>query len=818
MNPLHNSKWAIGAMKVSACGFAVAFRSMGKPWHTALCRHQMAPMHDCGNVLSSGNQWLHPVSVSVIFAQDLALGNVLTTLSVLVPMNRRSFCELTTLNDVATMEENDKDKDGASNESESDPTSSVESQSYRICNVLLSGTYDSKTIALLEPFAKGLSPRLVARVVNRLSNLEVAKRFFLWAGEQDGYRHNTFVYNALLLKLGVQKQFTAIWELVDDMQRASCAVNSTTFTIIIKYYGKAGMLEEAWNTVNRAERFNCRPDTQMYTALINILFEAGKVNKAESLLSQLFNRGFVIDTRLWSTVIHGLCKNRQLCKAQMYFDLMLSQGGSPDVFIYNALLLGLREEKCLDKANSLLNVMQKNGCKPDVYTYNAYIGLCCDCNKFTEAEEILCNMTVAGCDPDQVIYNTFLSGLVKRGKFLEADEFFKKMQSHGWVDDVSYRIFTVHLRKHRDINKLMSISEELHSRYSTVNVQVCNAILQQYCDDANVDEAEKYFNEVLSKLTAPDQFSYALMINGHCKLGNFDAARSLLLKMEGSGCKPNTECYNPLIIGLCKGSRDIEALHVFEEMLDKGIEPGSVSCEFLLRSLSGAGAADAAVRLCKHIIDKRFGVKDSTVLLFVRSLDKVTRLEEAKCLVNMMQRRGCLPNSRRFNCALQIMLSGNIDEAEKFFCSSQGLEAPNTISYALKIRGRCKYGELDEAKRLLLEMKENGCAPSASCYSPLIGGLNRAGRLIESFKLFEEMLESGIESSTISSNLMEKLCEAGMVEEILRLGKHIIERGMTIRRSSVSSLVVELIKPDRQEEVTNLLNAMRESKCIKAPK
>lgn len=618
------------------------------------------------------------------------------------------------------------------------------------------------------------------------------------------------------MKLGIAKQFTAIWEHLDEMQRLSCSANGTTFSIIIKYYGKAGFLEEAWATIDKARKFNCKPDIHMYTTLVMVLFEAKKVKKANQLVCSLKQNGFVLDTHLKSIIIRGLCKNGKLKEAQMFLNQMLDhEGCTPDVFTYNAVLLGLCEAKCLHEAVSWFDKMQKKGCKPDVYTYNALIGLFCDFNMFVEAEDVI---RKAGCGLNQVTYNMLLGGLLKWGKVVEADECFKKMTREGWIDDVSYRIYSVHLRKSGDINGLLSLSEEMHSRYGHVNVQICNAILQRYCEDGNLNEAEKYFNEILSKVTAPNDFSYSLMINSHCKSGNLNVAMALLSNMAEKGCRPTDYCYNPVIISLCKASRESEAFHFFEEILDKGIEPSPVSCELLLRSLSDAGTVDEAIKVCKLIIDRRQPVKDLTAFFFVRALYKLNRLAEAKCLISEMRHRCCLPRSRRFNRAVTLMMDGNVDEAEKYFEDVKGLEVPNTVSYTLMIEGRCKKGKVDEARMLLDEMEEKGCAPSVFCYNRVIGGLSKTGRLSEAFKLFEEMLERGLESSVVSSNLMKRLCEKGMVDEILRLGKHIIEKGQTIQISSVASLLNVHKKVDRLEEVTSLVKEMVEKHCIKVPK
>jgi leucine-rich PPR motif-containing protein len=164
------------------------------------------------------------------------------------------------------------------------------------------------------------------------------------------------------------------------------------------------------------------------------------------------------------------------------------------------------------------------------------------------------------------------------------------------------------------------------------------------------------------------------------------------------------------------------------------------------------------------------------------------------------------------------MLNGNMEEAEGFFEDPLGRKLPNLVSYTLRIQGCCKKNQVDEANMILLEMEELGCAPNASCYGPIITGLSRLGRLQESFRLFEKMVIRGIHSSVISGNLMKRLCEVKMVNEILKLGKYIIAKKLAIQVSSITFLIengsAQDGSKDGSKDLSQLLHDLRESDCL----
>eukprot|EP00250_Pteridium_aquilinum_P008345 c17869_g1_i1 orf=130-2601(+) len=684
----------------------------------------------------------------------------------------------------------------------------MEVQSLKICNILNGGGWDSKIQECLQPFVKGLCTGLVARVLNRVIDVEAAKSFFNWVAEQDGYKHSIYVYNALLMKLGLAKDFVAVWRLLDEMQREDCAPNNTTFAIIIQYYGKAGLIDQCWQTFTKAERFGVKPDAHIYTTLMRVLFDAGKLSKAKQLLGKMMECNPKLDIHTWSTVIHGLCKNKKMADAQTFMNQMLSKGCIPNVYVYNAMILGFCGSSDPKKALSMYDSMRERGCKPDTYTYNALIKCYCSLDMFAEADSLLSEMQDAGCEPNQVTFNILLKGLLEKGNTIDAAKLFSRMLKGRHVDHISYRLYAASLRRSSEISKLISLSEKLYSKYGNCNVEVCNAILQYYCEQEDLSEAPKYLDETFVKLSVPDGFSYALMVNAFCRSGDFNAATSLLSRMIRRGCNPTDINYSPVIIALCKHLKESEALQLFEEMKAKGIETGPATCQHLLQSLSDVGMVDAAIMLSQHITEKRHAINDSAVLSFVKCLSKLNRHEEAKVLLRAMAHRGCLPKSRSFKFAFASILRGEIDEVEKYFHKVM----PNLISYTAMIQGSCKKGKLDKAKALLSQMKELECAPNLSCYTQLIVGLSKSKeRLMQSFELFEEMLERGVvPSDALPSILMNNFCKAKQQDVIMKLGKLIISKGLTIQRSTANFL----LRKDDELELKKLYFDLKDNNCL----
>lgn len=119
------------------------------------------------------------------------------------------------------------------------------------------------------------------------------------------------------------------------------------------------------------------------------------------------------------------------------------------------------------------------------------------------------------------------------------------------------------------------------------------------------------------------------------------------------------------------------------------------------------------------------------------------------------------------------MRGGKLEEAENVFAEMGGAGlAPNSITYALLIKGYASGGKVGEALRLFAQMVEKGIKPTEQAYSALLPGLcGDVERLGEAKKLLGEMTERhiGLRDCSVFLNLISSLCGAGRLDEALQV-------------------------------------------------
>ncbi|XP_039117986.1 pentatricopeptide repeat-containing protein At1g22960, mitochondrial-like [Dioscorea cayenensis subsp. rotundata] len=119
----------------------------------------------------------------------------------------------------------------------------------------------------------------------------------------------------------------------------------------------------------------------------------------------------------------------------------------------------------------------------------------------------------------------------------------------------------------------------------------------------SASEAFKLGEEMIARGITPDTVSYNVQIDGLCKMGNIDEAYNLLLKMvkDGKrGLSPNKYTYTLLINEHCNREIGNEALRLYGEMHEKGVQPDSCAQSVLSQTI-GEEHKDHAISYLENL-------------------------------------------------------------------------------------------------------------------------------------------------------------------------------------------------------------------------
>ncbi|KAJ8899942.1 hypothetical protein K2173_019647 [Erythroxylum novogranatense] len=212
------------------------------------------------------------------------------------------------------------------------------------------------------------------------------------------------------------------------------------------------------------------------------------------------------------------------------------------------------------------------------------------------------------------------------------------------------------------------------------------------------------------KASHPDHVTYTTVVSAFVKAGLMEHARQVLAEMTRIGVPANRITYNILLKGYCQHLEIDKAKELLKEMTDGAkIEPDVVSYNTM--------------------IDGCIKVDDS---------------QGALAFFNEMRAKGILPTKVSYTTLMKAFaLLGQPKLANKIF--DEMIKDPRVkvdmIAWNMLVEGYCRMGLVEEAKKVIQKMKENGFYPNVATYGSLANGISLARKPGEALLLWKEVQE-----------------------------------------------------------------------------
>ncbi|XP_043694663.1 pentatricopeptide repeat-containing protein At1g71060, mitochondrial [Telopea speciosissima] len=440
--------------------------------------------------------------------------------------------------------------------------------SEKICKILSNHSGFSGIESSLDRSGVKVSPSLVEEVLKKLSNAGVlALLFFRWAEKQEGFKHTTEIYNALMDALGKIKQFKLMWNLVNTM-KSKALLTKDTFALIIRRYARARKIKEATETFEKMEKFCLKPE-----------------------LSD-FNR--YIDT---------LCKSRHVKKAQEVFDEMKKRRFTPDLRTYTILLEGWGQEQNEFKLKEVYTEMRGEGLQPDVVTYGIIINAFCKLRKYNEAIDLFREMEIKNLKPSPHIYCTLINGLGAEKRLKEALEFFEQSKAKGFKpEEPTYNAVIGAYCQSTRMFDAYRVVDEMRQYGVGPNARTYEIILHHLIKAGRRKEAFSLFQRTGTEFGCePSLNIYSVIVKMFCDEERTDMAQRVWNEMKAKGFLPGMHMFSVLIKSLCDENKLDDACKYFQEMLDLGIRPPGQMYSKLKEALLEDGRKDIALILWQKL-------------------------------------------------------------------------------------------------------------------------------------------------------------------------------------------------------------------------
>eukprot|EP00262_Sarcandra_glabra_P006495 TRINITY_DN18820_c0_g1_i1.p1 TRINITY_DN18820_c0_g1~~TRINITY_DN18820_c0_g1_i1.p1 ORF type:complete len:730 (-),score=108.89 TRINITY_DN18820_c0_g1_i1:340-2529(-) len=483
----------------------------------------------------------------------------------------------------------------------------------------------------------------------------------------------------------------------------------------------------------RDERQLHRLDANSLGLLAVAAAKSGATLYAASVIKSMIRTGYLPHVKAWSSVVSRLASSPDdgPAEALRLFDSVthrvrrlaepaIASDSRPDTAAFNAVLNACANVGDVKKFAQLFEEMPEWSAVPDVLTFNIMIKLCARVDRKDLLGFVLELIIREGLTPCITTLHSLVAAYIGFGDLETAEKLVQAMREgrrdlcevlrgsmlKGMNQPMEQGVLDELLPK-----SMANDSPLLLEKTYLPNSRIYTTLMKGYMKEGRINDVVQMLEAMRrqsDRASQPDHVTYTTMVSALVKAGSMDRAHRVLTEMARVGVPANRITYNILLKGYCQQLQMDKAKELACEMAeDAGIELDVVSYNIL--------------------IDGCILVDDSTGAL---------------AYFNEMRAQGIAPSKISYTTLMKAFaLAGQPKLANKVF--DEMLRDPRVkvdlVAYNMLIEGYCRLGLVEEAKKIVQRMRENGFYPDIATYGSLANGIAVARKPGEALLLWKEI-------------------------------------------------------------------------------
>ncbi|KAI3995220.1 hypothetical protein MKX01_032022 [Papaver californicum] len=532
--------------------------------------------------------------------------------------------------------------------------------------------------------------------------------------------------------------------------------------------------------------------------------KAGQTLYATSIIKSMLYSGYLPHVKAWSAVTSRLAASADdgplealklftsvTRRIRSLSDPSVATEARPDTAAFNAVLNACANLGDAEKFHQLFDEMPEFNAKPDVLTYNIVIKLCARANRKDLLVRVLERILDEGIVPCVTTLHSLLAAYVGFNDLETAEKMVQAMREGR--NDLCKILRDCNLENPIQIEgevfeQLLLPKPTTMSNYEPPllpkvykpDSRIYTTLMKGYMKEGRISDVVRMLEAMRQQTDSsshPDHVTYTTVISALVKVGAMERARQVLTEMARVGVPANRITYNILLKGYCQQIQIEKAKELIKEMVSSaGIEPDVVSYNILIDGLI--------------LIDDSAGAFE----YFIE-----------------MRARGIAPSKVSYTTLMKAFASsGQPRLVQKVF--DEMLKDPRVnvdqVAWNMLVEGYCKLGLVEEAKKTVQRMRENGFYPNVATYGSLANGIAVARKPGEALLLWNEVKgrckveKEGVSSATslpplipdegLLDTLADVCVRAAFFKKALEIVVCMEEYGISPNKTKYTRIYVEM--------------------------
>ncbi|KAJ7558889.1 hypothetical protein O6H91_04G060700 [Diphasiastrum complanatum] len=544
---------------------------------------------------------------------------------------------------------------------------------------------------------------------------------------QSGIDSNIFLANALVHMYAKCGSVLDAHKVFRNMPQH----NVYSWTAIISAYANSGQGEEAMNLFQQMQQTGLAPDKVLFVVVLKACARLAALEQGKQLHSDIIKRGFQSDVIVGNTLVDMYAKCGCTEDARELFNNMSER----DVVSWTAIIGGYAQNGLCKEALALYEQMKQEGVQPDNVTFVLLLKACASLAALEQGKQLHSHIIKRGFQSDVIVGSTLVDMYAKCGCTDDAREVFNIMSER---DVVSWNAMIAGYAQNGLHKEALALYEQLKQEGVQPNKVTFVVLLKACASLAVLEQGKQLHSDIISRCFQSDVIVGSTLVDMYSKCGCTDDARELFNNMS----ERNVVSWNTMIAGYVQNGLGQEALALYEQMKQEGVQPDSVTFVLLLKACASLAALEQGKQLHSDIIKRGF---HSDVIV-------------GSTLIDMYAKCGCTEDAHE--------LFNNMSERD-------------VVSWTAMIAGYAQNGRGKEALALYEQMKQEGMLPDIVTFVLLLKACASLAALEQGKQLHSDIIKKGFQSDVIiGSTLVDMYSKCGCTVTARELFNNMSERNV----------------------------------------
>lgn len=515
---------------------------------------------------------------------------------------------------------------------------------------------------------------------------------------------------------------------IEDAQKVFDATperNVVTWNAMIAGHAQHGHGLKALRLYHQMQQRSVEADRVTFVSILKACSSVLAVDQGRLVHQQVVSRGYDSDSLIITRLIdmYGTCGILE--DARVVFD----EGPKQNLVTWNAMISGYAQHEHTEEALCLFQELQLMGLEANTSTFVSMLKGICRVVAVDQGKIVHGHIIKMGLDKELLVMNTLINMYAKCGSLEDACRAFTGLPRRDLVTwNAMIGAYAYHGQGLEALQLFHLLQREgLEPNWSTLagSLKACSNV-------AALDEGKLIHSFVIEKNLEVDVMVVNNLIDMYMKCGSLTDAYRVFTHSP----QRDVVTWTSTIAGYVQHGYGEEALKLFQEMQEGGMEPNQVTFVSILKACSSVSALDQGKLVHEYVIGRGYDLELLIINTLIDMYAKCGSLEDGRRVFDKSSRRDVVTWTAMIAAYVQHECG---QEALLLFerMQQEGME-PDRAAFVSALKACSCVAALSQGKLIHYQSTERGLGSDGAIVNTLIDMYVKCGSLQDACRVFEE--------------------------------------------------------------------------------